>query len=203
MNRLWDDLTGDGKEAWRYEVAELVDGAEAIYEYQIMVFPFHLQTEDYARVLVRYAAPWLSTEDVEAEATTRAARSERVANGVSTRMWLVVDESILSRRYGSASIMREQLSYVVNLAERERLTIQMVKAGEPRHPGNSGPFKLITSPYAPEALYTESTREGQLSTRGEHIKRYRMLFAALQGVAASPDETLEVLRKEVRKIDHE
>lgn len=117
-------------------------------------------------------------------------------------MWLVVDESILSRRYGSAGIMRDQLAYVVELAESKRLMVQMVRAGEPRHPGNSGPFKLITSPYAPEALYTESTREGQLSTHDEHIKRYRMLFAALQGVAANPDETLEALRKEIKRLDH-
>ncbi|QBI53666.1 hypothetical protein EKD16_09360 [Streptomonospora litoralis] len=203
LNRLWEDLTGDGQEAWRYEVAELVLAATVIYDYEVLVFPAHMQTEAYSRALIRYGAPWMSTQEVEEEVQARKTRGEHVANGSGPKIWLVIDETIMARRYGGAATMREQLSYVVDLAEGERVTLQMVRASEPCHPGNSGPFNIITSPKAPDALFAENAREGQLSTNPEHLRRYRMLFAALQGVAAGPAETLTAMRNEIKRLDDE
>ena len=47
LERLWEELTGSGRRAWLHEVAERTHGADALYEYQALVFPVYLQTEAY------------------------------------------------------------------------------------------------------------------------------------------------------------
>ena len=203
LQRVWDELTGSGREVWKYEVAELIDGADAVYEYQVLVFPAHLQTEGYARTLVRYGAQWLSEEEVAVRAAERAKRTSRLVEATRPKLWLGLDETIRARRYGSSAIMREQLSYVLDLMERERVTVQLVPADTPKHPGNSGAFKLITTDHVPDVLFAESVREGQLVTNAAEVAQYRMQFAALQGVATSPDDARARIRDEIKRLEHD
>lgn len=203
LKHLWKELTGSGGEIWKFEIAGMIDSAAAVYEYEIMVFPAYMQTQDYARALIRYAAPWLPSIEVDARARERAERAAKITAAPTPRIWVVLDESILSRRYGSAEIVREQLEHVVALAESERVSIQIVPASEPRHPGNSGAFKLITTDYIPEVLVAESIREGQVITNTVEVANYRMAYTALQGVASSPEQSLARLREEVKRLRDE
>jgi transcriptional regulator with XRE-family HTH domain len=203
LKHLWKELTGSGGEIWKFEIAEMIDSAAAVYEYEIMVFPAYMQTRDYARALIRYAAPWLSQAEVDKRAKERAERADRIAAAPAPRIWTVLDESILSRRYGSTEVVLEQLEHVVALADSERVSIQFVPVSEPRHPGNSGAFKLITTDYVPEVLVAESIREGQVITNTVEVANYRMAYTALQGVASSPEQSLARLRAEVTRLRDE
>lgn len=201
LKHLWKELTGSGGEVWKFEIAEMIDHASAVYEYEIMVFPAYLQTQEYAEALIRFAAPWLPLEGVEQRAKERAERAKKVAGSATPRIWLVLDDTILQRRYGSPDIVRGQLQHVIDLVERDRISVQLVPADEPRHPGNSGAFKLITSDDLPEVLVAESIREGQVITNTVEVARYRMAFTSLQGVATSPEQALTVLRNEVKRLE--
>ncbi len=203
LERVWAELTGSGREAWKYEVAALVDGASAVYEYQVLVWPAHLQTEAYAHTLIRYGAQWLSEEERTARASERFKRATRMAQSLRPKLWVVLDETILLRRYGSPQIMRGQLAFVADLAERERITMQLVPLGASKHPGNSGAFKLITTDNAPDVLFAESAREGQLVTDTVEVAQFRGQFAALQAAATSPEVALSRLQDEIRRLDDE
>ncbi|WP_052746022.1 helix-turn-helix domain-containing protein [Allosalinactinospora lopnorensis] len=39
LTRLWDELTGSGRQAWLEEVTALVRDARAVMDYQVNVFP--------------------------------------------------------------------------------------------------------------------------------------------------------------------
>lgn len=198
---LWDDLTGTGRPAWLDEVANAIQASDAVYEYQVLAFPAHLQTEDYARALVKYGVPWLTAEDAEARVTERITRAKHMADAATPKLWLVVDESLLFRRYGGSEVTRTQFEHVAELAERERLSLQIAPLDAPKHPGNSGPFSVIVSADSPDAVYVESAREGQSVTVSAEVAQHRMLFAALQGVALDPDTSVSRVREEIRKID--
>ena len=203
LERMWTELTGSGREAWKYEVASLVDGASAVYEYEVLVWPAHLQTEVYAHTLIRYGAQWLSEDEAASRAAERFKRTTRMAEKLRPKLWVVVDETILLRRYGSPEVMRAQLAFVADLAERERITLQLVPASAPKHPGNSGAFKLITTDNAPDVLVAESVREGQLVTDAVEVAQFRGQFAALQAAATSPEEALARMHDELRRLDDE
>ncbi|MFB8764024.1 helix-turn-helix domain-containing protein [Nocardiopsis alba] len=198
---LWDDLTGTGRPAWLDEIANAIQGASAVYEYQALAFPAHLQTEAYSRALIRYAAPWLSTDEVESRVEERMTRAERMAEAETPKLWLVVDESILLRRYGGAEATRAQLEHITKLAERERVNLQVVPLNSPKHPGNSGAFSVIVTQDNPDAVYVENAREGQSVTEADEVAHRRMLFAALQAVALAPDSSLERVREEIKRLD--
>ncbi|XKK37357.1 helix-turn-helix transcriptional regulator [Nocardiopsis sp. ARC36] len=201
FRQLWDDLTGTGRPAWLDEIASAIQAADAVYEYQVLAFPAHLQTEDYARALVRYGAPWLSSEDVDARVAERMTRARHMADAVTPKLWLVVDETLLLRRYGGAEASRTQLVHMAELAERERVSLQVVPLDAPKHPGNSGAFSVIVSADRPDSVYVESAREGQSVTAADEVAQHRMLFAALQGVALDPDGSVTRVRDEIRRID--
>ncbi len=202
LPRVWEELTGDDREAWREEVAELVDRSSAVYEYLVLAWSAHLQKRAYAQALIKHGAQWLTDEEVRSRAAARAKRAARLAESTHPKLWLVVDETLLYRRYGSLKATQEQLESVVDLIERGRITMQLIPMDAPRHPGGSGPFKLITTTGAhPDVLFTESARDGQLATNTTETTRWRMQFAALQSAARCPDETLESLRAELSRLN--
>ncbi|CAL9605058.1 hypothetical protein SUDANB121_05530 [Nocardiopsis dassonvillei] len=200
LNRLWEELTGSGRRAWLHEITERTHRADALYEYQALVFPVYVQTEAYSRALIRYGAPWLSADEISERARQRAQRAQQMAKAASPVIWLVVDQSLLMRRYGSAAVQKDQLAHIVDLVERERINLLAVPVDEPRHAGNNGPFRVITSADQPEVVYVESAHQGQIITATNEVGRYRMWFAALQGVARGPDETLRAVRDEMKRI---
>lgn len=201
LERLWEELTGSGRRAWLHEVAERTHGADALYEYQALVFPVYLQTEAYSRAVIRFGAPWLSPNEIVERARQRAGRAQQMAKACSPVIWLVLDQSLLMRRYGSPEVQLEQLRYVANLMEEERINLLVVPVDEPRHAGNNGPFRVITSSDQPEVVYVESAHQGQIITATNEVGRYRMWFAALQGVAWGPNETLRAIRDEMKRIN--
>ncbi|WP_017580152.1 helix-turn-helix domain-containing protein [Nocardiopsis valliformis] len=203
LARIWEELTGDGREAWKREVAELIDAASAVYEYLVLVWPAHLQTEAYAHALIRYGAQWLSADEVGSRARDRAMRAQRLTDTEHPRLWLVADEALLYRRYGGSETTREQLSLVTGLVESGRVTLQLIPMDTPPHPGTSGPFKLITTKSLPDVMFAESAREGQLVTNTTETANWRMQFAALQSAAMGPEATLTRLKAELRKLDDE
>lgn len=124
-----------------------------------------------------------------------------MAKAFSPIIWLVIDQSLLMRRYGSAQVQKDQLAYVADLLEKERINMLVVPLAEPRHAGNNGPFRVITSPDQAEVVYVESAHQGQIITATNEVGRYRMWFAALQGVAWGPGETLQAVREEMKRIN--
>ncbi|MDA2808003.1 helix-turn-helix domain-containing protein [Nocardiopsis suaedae] len=203
LARVWEELTGDGREAWKAEVAELVDTSSAVYEYLVLVWPAHLQTEQYAQALIRHGAQWLTDDEVAAQASNRAKRATRLTESPRPKLWIVMDEALLYRRYGSTETTRDQLASVIDLVERDRITVQLLPMNAAKHPGTSGAFKLITTETLPDVLFAESAREGQLVTNSAEVTNWRMQFAALQSSAIGPSETLAMMKAELRKMDHE
>ncbi|PSK93597.1 helix-turn-helix protein [Murinocardiopsis flavida] len=201
--RLWDELTGTGRQAWLDEITTLTHEASVIFEYQTLVFPAYLQTEAYSRALVRHGVPWLTPAEVTERVKVRVSRARDMAKAISPQLWLIVDQTVLARRYGSSDTVREQLSYVAGLIERGRLMVQMIPADAHRHPGTSGPFRVVATYGSPDVVYVESAHEGQIITAAADVDRYRLWFTALQSAAFTPEVTLCEIRDELRKLDHE
>lgn len=203
LDRLWEELTGSGRQVWLHEVTKRTHAADALFEYQPLVFPVYLQTQAYSYALIRYGAPWLTPEQVLALAKERTDRAKRMAEASSPLIWLIIDQSVLWRRYGSGQVQQEQLAYVADQVERERVTVQMLPVRASRHAGTSGPRRIITTADEPDVVYMESAEEGRIISGSADISRSRMVFTALQGAAKDPQETLQAIHDEMKAIDDE
>jgi transcriptional regulator with XRE-family HTH domain len=202
FQRLWDELSGNGRPAWLEEIATAIKRADAVYEFSTQAFPSYLQKEAYAYALVRYAAPWLTPDQVATRVEQRVERAKAMEQALRPKLWLVIDEPLLQRRYGGPEATREQLAHIAGLAEKERITLQIVPTETEKHPGNSGPFRVLVTRNSPDVMYAESAREGHTITDPVEVANHRMLFADLQGVATRPDAALRALHDEIQRMDN-
>src|SRR5258708_11218408 len=82
-----------------------------------IVVPGLLQTPGYARALMRGVPPLPGT-DIARGVALRTARQEILTKDDPAHLDVVLDESVIRRRLGGREVMREQLQYVLGMAER-------------------------------------------------------------------------------------
>ena len=191
LEQLWEELTGSGRQVWLHEVTERTHAADALFEYQPLVFPGYLQTQDYSYALVRYGAPWLSQEQVLSFAKARNDRAKRMAEAVSPVIWLIIDQSVLWRRYGSprcnvANWRTWPSRSSVNASRFRCFRSGLRDMREPQDPGALSPLRTNPRwctwnprrraassrdrPISPEAVWCSLLYRGPPGTRRRHCK---------------------------------
>ena len=168
--------------------------AKRIQTHQSLYVPGLLQTEAYARALIRGVLPSESDEGVAQRVEVRMRRQALLTTADPTKLWAVVDEAALRRLVGGADVMREQLKHLAVLAKRPNITIQVLPYSAGAHPGLSGAIVLMEFPDDDPALvYTESASGGLFLEMEADVERYRATFQHLVAQALSPAETVKFL----------
>jgi hypothetical protein len=85
--------------------------------WQLGAVPGLLQTEDYARALIRATRPQDSADAVERLVTARMERQEILRRDNPPRLWYVLDEGVLRRVVGSTEVMAMQLDRLIACAQ--------------------------------------------------------------------------------------
>jgi hypothetical protein len=103
--------------------------ADDVAAYESQIIPGLLQTEDYARAVIRaVSAPErVRAEEVADRVAVRMRRQEEWASRRTPHLWAIIAESALRSRVGGAAVMREQLEHLLELSEEEDLlTLQVL-----------------------------------------------------------------------------
>jgi transcriptional regulator with XRE-family HTH domain len=117
--------------------------AMAITEFNLTTVPGLLQTEGYARTVIRNWLPRISSEILEDRVQIRMKRQEVLAKTEPPRYWGLLDESVLYRQVGNQRIMHEQLLKLVECCELPHVTIQVIPFTAGAHMGFESPFRLL------------------------------------------------------------
>jgi Domain of unknown function (DUF5753)/Helix-turn-helix domain len=151
--------------------------ALTIWTFQHSLVPGLLQTEDYARaVLERH--PNVTSEQVAERLAARMARQSVLERADPPLFWVLLDENVLHRHVGSATIMQDQLTRLAATARRPNTTIQLIPREE-AHVGLTGAFDMAETAdavvahleHAADGLTTDSPAiVGQTSTRFDGLK---------------------------------
>jgi transcriptional regulator with XRE-family HTH domain len=157
--------------------------------------PGLLQTQEYARAVIRGVHPTLPEDDVHSRAEVRARRQAALAKKPGTALWLVLDEAVLLRTVGSAEIMHEQMDSLVQTASRKNTVVQIVPFSAGAHPGSQGSFLLMDFPEPDPALVYVETLTGNLFLeKPDEVTLYRANFEHLIALALSPDDSLKKIK---------
>ncbi|MDT0304392.1 helix-turn-helix domain-containing protein [Streptomonospora wellingtoniae] len=194
LTRLWEDLTHNGRPVWLDELAELERRAVSILECQTAILPSLLQTEDYARSVMTTLTPWADQEQIEAGVQRRKKRTDWFFTYREPIYWAVIDETVITREVGGPGLMKSQMAHVSDLVESGRISVQLVRG---QHPGLRGPFKIISPSTAPDVVYVESARSGQVIDSPDDVRRFRLVYGAIQAAALSPQESAQLILKTV------
>ncbi|MGQ5637110.1 MULTISPECIES: helix-turn-helix domain-containing protein [unclassified Streptomyces] len=177
------------------KVLEAERYAESIEEWCPITFPGLLQTAPYARELVRSAHPAASDEWVEEKVTARLARARLFEEDHSTpEYWVVLHESLVTEPLLSPQDMTAQLDRIVELADRRRITPQIVPRKCRTYPLMAAPIMVMTFPDAPPLIYTEASYSGDTIDDPALVEQYRKAYDRLRAVALSPDTSLAMIK---------
>jgi len=116
--------------------------ASFIREYELQIVPGLLQTEDYARGVIRLGN-LLSDEEVNRRTQARVSRQHILRRDTPPRLWAVLDEGALSRIIGGRDVMRAQLRHLIEMCEHPAVTLQILPFSAGAHRAMGGPFTIL------------------------------------------------------------
>ncbi len=192
------DLLKQGfKEYLAYEAS-----ASVIRQYDPVLIPGLLQTEEYGRLVLEYMAG-LGPDDVDKLWTVRQHRQEVHDRDSPPEMHFVLDEAALRRQVGRGHVMRHQLERLKDFAAEPHVSIRITPFTSGAHPGMAGNFILLefTDPNLDDLAHLESidsltiphARRRQARDDTELIARYLDRFEKLEGLALPLEESVDFL----------
>jgi Domain of unknown function (DUF5753) len=169
--------------------------ATFIYSYNTTIVPGLLQTEDYARVVVKpgippgYASQW-----VEEQVTVRLRRQRILSQDFPARLHALMDEAALRRAIGSPAVMKAQLDHILDQSRLPNITVQVIPYRAGVYAALDNSFSILEFP-APmhEMAYTEGIFGFVYLERPQDVERYQRTFRDTQAVALSNHESAELI----------
>jgi hypothetical protein len=128
-----------------------------IHGFELGSVPGLLQTEAYARALIRATRPHDRDADVERLVMARLERQEIMTKDNPPLLWYVLDESVLHRIVGSRAVMAEQIDQLITAASGPSTVVQVLTFAEGEGVGADGPFSIYEFREAPSVCYTETS----------------------------------------------
>ncbi|WP_162890185.1 helix-turn-helix domain-containing protein [Streptomyces olivoreticuli] len=199
LAQLWHHVrkvTGqeEGYPAWARRYIDAEARATRIRHFT-NVIPGLAQTEAYARVFIRDGVEFFGTGDLQERVDERIGRQKLLDGPNAPWFWSVLAEEVLHRIIGSHEVMRDQLSKLLDLARKPRVTFQVLPYDRPI-PGGvlaSGLVSILTMPSGREIAYREDGLSGEFGDRPENVAIYNAFYDRLQANALSPDESISLI----------
>ncbi|MFG2770808.1 helix-turn-helix domain-containing protein [Streptomyces sp. NPDC048350] len=194
----WWQRFHDVLPAWFSMYVSLEGAAGLIREYEPQFVPGLLQTEGYARAILRSGAVGGSTaEEIERHVALRMERQSLLTREDAPKFWVIMDETVFRRPVGDGpEVMRDQLDRLLEASELPNVTLQIAEFSSGHHPGTYGPFVLFrfAVPELPDMVYSEYlTGAVYLDARPE-VASHLEVMDRMAAQAATAQRTKEILR---------
>lgn len=190
-NRYGSSITGPYASYIGFEAE-----AAALLCYEALVVNGLLQTEDYARALLRCGLPPESGDDAERKIKVRMTRQEPLSGDNPPQLWVILDESVLRRPFGGAEVMRGQLQHLLDVArERPHISVQVLPLAQSVNPGMIASFTIIEFPPPDQGLVFSEGLTGAIYEEADDVARYTMVFNELRSAALSKADSTALIKK--------
>jgi len=174
--------------------------AQAALNWEPLIVPGLLQTGDYAREVtngylerIDPVPPSETRRRVEA----RLARQRILTRDNPLRLSVVLDQSVLHRRFGDRSVMRSQIERLLDLSERDNISLRILQL-DGRHPIGTGAFVLLQFGEVhdvtyQDVVYIENLTGGRYVEGEDEVFRYKRAFDRLSDLALDEQKSREIL----------
>jgi transcriptional regulator with XRE-family HTH domain len=167
--------------------------AVRVRQFETLLIPGLLQTEEYAREVIKaYSTPHLSESDIDDRVAARMDQKSLLDREGRPHIYFMIDEAALRRWVGGAEVMRNQIEQLKKEADRPGITIQALPFELGVHGGIQGPFQILEfAEGADYVLYLDDASGGVASRdMEEETERYLTLFWDLERIATKPGKEL-------------
>ncbi|MET7727516.1 helix-turn-helix domain-containing protein [Streptomyces mirabilis] len=209
-------VIGSGHRAWWAAYADVLPQAYAdlialesdavtIRCYFPQLIPALLQTPAYAHAIISSSPRAATQKTATALVQVRQGRKEILTRPAGpTELRTVIDESALYPRAGSASdLMRDQLLSLLDMAERENVTLRVMPLDAPLHSGLTSNMTIMDFRHPwPALAVVDHTRGGVFLEEPEDVAAFTEVFDAVCETALPTDESRNVIKKYLKGTPH-
>jgi hypothetical protein len=176
--------------------------ASEIRAYEPELVPGLLQTEDYARAIIRLGRPGDTDAEIDRRVGLRMTRQQVLDRDDPPIMRVVLNEGAVRRLVGGPEVMRAQLHKLADRRPRSNLLIQVLPFSAGEHPAMSGPFTILAFPEEGDrGVVTLENMASTLSLEQEDdLRQYVRAFDFLQAAALGPRESGDMLNALAQEI---
>jgi transcriptional regulator with XRE-family HTH domain len=178
--------------AYVYAEAE----AESVWNWEPQIVPGLLQTHDYARAVIR---PWNAMfpgppGEIDRRIEARMLRQQRLTGAPPLEFSVVIDESVLHRRFGDQTVMRKQMEHMADAAELPNVEIRVHPLASDTPPLTTGAFSYMQFPQVHDVplhdiVSVEHLDGSYYLEEEEQTFRYRVAFEYLVRQSLGPGES--------------
>jgi transcriptional regulator with XRE-family HTH domain len=180
----------------------LESAASEIRIYEVSLIPELLQTEDYARVVIRSGMMSSPSDDVERQVALRMARQPAITRDDPPKVWAVLDEAALRRQVGGPGLMRLQLEHLLAQAALPNVAVQVIPFGGGAHPAMGRPFIILVFPERvdTDVVYLEDLTSALYVEDVAEVDRYNVFFNHLRATALSFDDSSALITSVLKEM---
>lgn len=175
--------------------------ATAITCYSMYYVPGLLQTEQYARALIKAIAPRIEPEVYEQRVEVRLRRQQLLEQDDRPRYRVLLDEAVLHRRVGGTQVMYAQLSKILEAEKKDQAAVQIIPFDVGAHAAQDSNFVLLEfdEPSVSPVIYVEGLTGSRYIDREADVDRYREAVERLRDSALNQHESKHRLN-ELRRL---
>ncbi|MBG0562098.1 helix-turn-helix domain-containing protein [Actinoplanes aureus] len=193
----WWHAYADVLDTWFQNYLDLEQAAELIRTYEVQFVPGLLQTDAYARAVIRLGHDTASPGEIDRRARLRMARKQVLERPDAPRLWAVLDEAVLRRPIGGRAVLREQIESLITACDSPNVRLQVMPFESGGHAAAGGAFSILRFPHdkLPDVVYIEHLTSGLYLEKREEVDHYAAAIGRLFIEAEHPSRTPIFLRK--------
>lgn len=171
--------------------------AVTLRSFEPLIVPGLLQTEDYARAILRTRVGDTEAE-VEAMVQARIDRQAILTADKPPMLWVLLDEGVLRRPVGSPAVMAAQLRQLAKAARQPSIVLEVIPGRTGAHQGlNGGAFVLADFPDddGPTVGYQDTAVAGQVVESPADVRSLIRTWDTLRSEALPRSASLDLLEE--------
>jgi transcriptional regulator with XRE-family HTH domain len=194
FGRFRDLVKREAFPSWFGPFVEYEEKASKICNWENRIVSGLLQTEDYARAIMRAGRPREAPEVIERDVAIRMDRQAVLTRENPPLLWCVLDEAVLRRPVGGPDTMREQLKRLTEAADSTNVVLQVMPLAVTEHPGADGSLTILELASGLPVAYSEGWHNERLVESAAEVADAVMAFDLIRAAALPRGASLDLIR---------
>ncbi|WP_432908275.1 helix-turn-helix domain-containing protein [Micromonospora matsumotoense] len=208
----WHDYVGSGLPRWFQLYIGLESAAISLRQYQAELVPGLLQTRAYAEQLFRMPGGAINSESIEDQQRAVQLRIDRqslLTRFSAPQLCVIINEAVLRRQVGNATIMAEQLRQIIKASELPNVTVRVLTFSAGLHAGAmTGAFSILEFPHdgsgqevEPPVTYLETATGAIYLDKSHETAAYNAIWADMMNRALNESRSISLIQQAAEEYD--
>lgn len=186
----------------RFTTLKLLESrATNLVSFEPLVIPGLLQTVPYAQAMVRDVGLFHDPGEVDKRVVGRIHRQAVLRKPDAPRLVAIVAEEALRHFVGGREVMRGQLRYLAEVAERHNVSLRVVPASAGGHPGLDGSFLRLRFDDRPDVVFLTNRTSSLFLEVPSEVSAYDRVIEKLLTVAISEENSVRLVAEMATSLE--